>query len=124
LEEQSAGPTFWDDQNTARKVIDRINAIKNQLEPLAKLEEDVENFMVLGEIAQHDNDLATWKEVEKEYHTLSASLADFELRVLLSGEYDKSGAFVTIHSGAGGTEACDWADMLLRMFTRYCERSG
>jgi len=124
LEEQSAAPEFWNDQVTARKVIDRINAIKNQTEPLAKLEEEVENFIVLGEIAQHDNDLGTWQEVKNEYTKLDADLANFELTVLLSGEYDKSGAFVTIHSGAGGTEACDWADMLLRMFTRYCERSG
>ena len=50
--------------------------------------------------------------------------SDFELSVLLSGEYDKSGAFITIHCGAGGTESCDWADMLLRMYTRWCERSG
>jgi peptide chain release factor 2 len=105
-------------------VHERITAIKNQLEPLAKLEEEVENFIVLGEIAQHDNDLGTWKEVQNEYRKLDASLSNFELAMLLSGEYDKSGAFVTIHSGAGGTEACDWADMLLRMFTRYCERSG
>jgi peptide chain release factor 2 len=80
--------------------------------------------MVLGEIAEHDNDLNSWKDVEAEYKAMEKALSDFELSVLLSGEYDKNGAFITIHSGAGGTESCDWADMLLRMFTRWSERSG
>jgi len=105
-------------------VIDQINAYKAQLEPLEKLEARLEDFYVLGEIAEHENDLGTWNEVKKEYESFDHALSDFELTILLNGEYDKSGAFVTIHSGAGGTEACDWADMLLRMFLRFCERSG
>jgi len=79
---------------------------------------------VLGEIAEHENDLASWKEVEKEFDALDKALGDFELKVMLSKEYDKNGAYVTIHCGAGGTESCDWADMLLRMYQRWCERSG
>lgn len=62
--------------------------------------------------------------MEREFKTLEKSLGEFELAMLLRGDYDKNGAFVTIHCGAGGTESCDWADMLLRMFTRWCERSG
>ena len=116
--------SFWDDQDAAKKTIARVNDIKNKLEPLAALESRLADFHVLGEIAEHENDLSAWKEVEKEYAALDKAIGDFELAVMLSGEYDKGGAFVTIHSGAGGTEACDWADMLLRMFTRYCERSG
>jgi peptide chain release factor 2 len=105
-------------------VIDQINAYKAQIEPLEKLEARLEDFYVLGEIAEHENDLGTWSEVKKEYEAFEKALSEFELTILLNGEYDKSGAFVTIHSGAGGTEACDWADMLLRMFMRYSERSG
>jgi peptide chain release factor 2 len=115
---------FWESQETAKKVIARVNSIKNKIEPLAALEQRLEDFHVLGEIAGHENDLASWKEVEMEYGALDKAVGDFELSVLLSGEYDRGGAFVTIHAGAGGTEACDWANMLLRMFQRYCERSG
>ncbi|OAI58033.1 peptide chain release factor 2 [Verrucomicrobiaceae bacterium SCGC AG-212-N21] len=124
LEEQSTVEGFWNSQESARKVINRINAIKGNIEPLVELEKQLADFFVLGEIAEHDNDLNSWKDVEKEFTALEKALGDFELSVLLSGEYDKNGAFITIHSGAGGTESCDWADMLLRMFTRWSERSG
>ena len=115
---------FWNSQESAKKVIERSNQIKNKLEPLAAIETRFEDFVVLGEIATHEDDAATWKEVEKEYAGLEKALGDFELAVLLGGEYDRNGAYVTIHCGAGGTESCDWADMLLRMFTRWCERNG
>jgi peptide chain release factor 2 len=124
LEEQTTVEGFWDSQEKARKVIGRINAIKGNIEPLTALESRLEDFYVLGEIAAHEGDLSSWHEVEKEHEAMEKSLSDFELSVLLNGEYDKSGAFITIHSGAGGTESCDWADMLLRMYTRWCERSG
>lgn len=124
LEQKQAEPSFWDSQEAARKSIDQVNDIKNKIEPLEALERRLEDFYVLGEIAESENDLSAWQEVEKEYKSFEKALGDFELAMLLNGEYDKSGAYVTIHSGAGGTEACDWADMLLRMFMRYAERSG
>lgn len=124
LDEQLAAPDFWDNQDIARKVIGRSNTIKGQLEPLAALESRLEDFHVLGEIAQSENDISSWKEVEKEYGALDQAMGEFELTVMLSGEYDKNGAYITIHCGAGGTESCDWADMLLRMYTRWAERSG
>ena len=124
LEQKQAEPSFWDNQEAARKSIDQVNGIKNKIEPLVTLERRLEDFYVLGEIAEAEHDLSAWQEVEKEYQSFEKALADFELAMLLKGEYDKSGAYVTIHSGAGGTEACDWADMLLRMFMRYAERSG
>jgi peptide chain release factor 2 len=123
-EEKLTAPDFWDSPDKARKVIDRINAIKGKIVPLEGLESRLEDFHVLGEIAQHENDLASWNEVRKEYTAFDKAISDFELACMLSGEYDKNGAYITIHCGAGGTESCDWADMLLRMFTRWCERSG
>ncbi len=117
-------PDFWDKPDNARKVIDRINGFKNKIQPLEALESRLEDFFVLGEIAEHEDDAASWKEVEKEYAAFNKGISDFELTIMLSGEYDKNGAFITIHCGAGGTESCDWADMLLRMFTRWSERSG
>ncbi|WP_265593639.1 peptide chain release factor 2 [Verrucomicrobium sp. BvORR034] len=124
LEDELARPEFWDNQERARKTIDTVNNLKNRILPLEELERRLEDFFVLGEIAQHENDLASWTEVEKEYHAMEKALSDFELAMLLTGELDKKGAFVTIHCGAGGTESCDWADMLLRMYQRWCERSG
>jgi peptide chain release factor 2 len=123
-EEMLTAPDFWDKPDNARKVIDRINGFKGKIQPLEALESRLEDFFVLGEIAQHEDDAASWKEVEKEYAAFTKAISDFELTVMLSGEYDKCGAFITIHCGAGGTESCDWADMLLRMFTRWSERSG
>ncbi len=124
LEEQTTTQGFWDSQARARKVIDRINAIKGNTEPLVALEARLENFHGLGELAAEYDDLSAWKEVETEYLAMEKALSEFELSVMLSGEYDRTGAFITIHSGAGGTESYDWADMLLRMYTRWCERSG
>ena len=124
LEDGLSRPEFWDNQERARKTIESVNVIKNKILPLEELERRLEDFYVLGEIAQHENDLSSWAEVEKEFNAMEKALSDFELAMLLTGELDKNGAYVTIHCGAGGTESCDWADMLLRMYQRWCERSG
>lgn len=127
MDEQEAMLTaegFWDDQAKAKKTIDRVNFLKSRILPLEELESRLEDFFVLGEIAQHEGELDAWSEVDKEFQSLETALNDFELTVMLSGEYDKNNAYVTVHCGAGGTESCDWADMLLRMYTRWCERSG
>ena len=71
-----------------------------------------------------DGQLTAFHEVEKEYSAVLKELEDFELKMLLSGEFDKNNAFLTIHAGAGGTESCDWADMLFRMYQRWIERNG
>ena len=69
-------------------------------------------------------DMDSWVEVSRTYDEMDQAIGKFELELLLAGPFDKGNAFITIHSGAGGTEACDWADMLLRMYTRWCERKG
>ena len=69
-------------------------------------------------------DMDSWVEVSRNYDEMDSAIGKFELELLLAGPFDKGNAFITIHSGAGGTEACDWADMLLRMYTRWCERKG
>lgn len=76
------------------------------------------------EIAKDDGTTESWREVQVEFNSLQNDLSAFELDQLLGGDYDHGNAFITIHSGAGGTEACDWADMLLRMYQRWCERKG
>lgn len=117
-------PDFWDRQETSKKVIDRTNFIKSRLEPLVELEKRLDDFQVLGELAEAEGTIEAWKEVEHEFVAIEKALDEFELTVMLSGEYDRNNAYVTIHCGAGGTESCDWADILLRMYTRWAERSG
>lgn len=92
--------------------------------PLEQLEARADDFEVLIEIAKEQGDVESLREVANEYADFTKTLASFELELLLAGPLDSGNAFITIHSGAGGTEACDWADMLLRMYTRWCERKG
>lgn len=113
---------FWDSQNAAKKVIERTNVIKRQLTPLGELESRVEDFPVLIELAKEQGDVQSIKEVQTEFDALNKAIANYELDLLLKGPFDRGNAFLVIHSGAGGTEACDWADMLMRMFVRWCER--
>lgn len=124
LEHQLSHPDFWNDQERARKTIDRTNVIKKKVLPLEALESRAEDFDVLIEMAKEAGDTTSWGEVAKEYAEIQTALSAFELDQLLSGPFDRGNAFITIHSGAGGTEACDWADMLLRMYTRWSEKRG
>ncbi len=117
-------PGFWDSQNSAKKVIDRANIIKKQIEPLGGLESRVEDFPVLIELAREQGDVQSIKEVQSEYDAINKAIAAYELDLLLAGPFDRGSAFLIIHSGAGGTEACDWADMLMRMYVRWSERKG
>jgi peptide chain release factor 2 len=117
-------PGFWDSQNAAKKVIDRANVIKKQIEPLGGLESRVEDFPILIELAKEQGDVQSIKEVQAEYDAIQKAIAAYELDLLLAGPFDRGSAFLIIHSGAGGTEACDWADMLMRMYVRWCERKG
>lgn len=115
---------FWDSQNAAKKVIDRANVIKKQISPLGELDARVEDFPVLIELAKEQGDTQSYREVQTEFDALGKAIANYELELLLKGPFDHGNAFLTIHSGAGGTEACDWADMLMRMFVRWSERRG
>jgi peptide chain release factor 2 len=124
LEDRMGAPSFWDDPNAAKKSIDRSNVIKKKIIPLEQLEGRANEFDGLIELAKDAGDMETWREVQDEHTRLVKEVGDFELQQLLSGPFDRGNAFLTIHSGAGGTEACDWADMLLRMFQRWCDRRG
>jgi peptide chain release factor 2 len=124
LDEKQADPNLWDDQDGAKKVIGRINVIKRKIEPLADLSARVDRIADDIEAAKMLGDMDSWHEVEREYKLLEKDLGSFELDQLLAGDYDRGNAFLTIHAGAGGTESCDWAGMLLRMYQRWCERRG
>lgn len=121
-------PTFWDHRERAQKDVERISQLKAILNPLASLEQRVSDLTLLQSMVEEETSpeqkaMAT-HEVLTEFQSLTNDLEKFEIRQLLSGEFDKADAFLTIHAGAGGTESCDWADMLLRMYQRWIERSG
>ncbi len=119
-----SAPEFWDNTDAAQGKIARVAALKNKIIPIRELDERIDDFAVLVEIAQEESDGSSMAEVESEVKSIEGELDKIELQTLLSGPHDGEGAFVTIHSGAGGTEACDWAGMLMRMFQRWAQQKG
>jgi len=123
-----AAPDFWENKERAQTVIDETASVRNTVLPLAQLSQKVGDLELLRDLAQEETNpesqSTAFKEVEKEYQLLLKELDGLELKTLLSGEFDKNNAFLTINAGAGGTESCDWADMLFRMYQRWIERSG
>ena len=123
-----AAPDFWDNRERAQGDVEEVSRLRSLINPFRELEREIEDIAVMQELAIEETEAAQRSQAERElsaeHDRLVKKLADFELRQFLSGENDRSNAFVTIHSGAGGTESCDWADMLLRMYQRWIERSG
>jgi len=123
-----AAADFWDNRERAQKTIDEASSIRNRLNPLRDLERRVDDLEVLhglvGAEAEGTQREAAAADLDAEFRRCATDVDAFEIRQLLSGEYDSGGGYLTIHSGAGGTESCDWADMLLRMYQRWIERSG
>ena len=119
---------FWSNRERAQADVEEVSRLRSLINPFAELERDAADFEALQELALEESDAAARamaeKELISEYSRLTHKLEEFELRQFLSGENDRANAFITIHSGAGGTESCDWADMLLRMYQRWIERSG
>ena len=128
LQAQATTPTFWNNQLKAKEVIARTNAVRAVLDPYDAISKDAEEASVLLELAEAETDpaqqAAVLKEIDVQLHHAEKSFSDLELRALLSGRFDASNAYLSLHAGAGGTESCDWADMLLRMYRRYCEDHG
>ncbi len=116
-------PDFWGNRERAQSLVEEVSRIRGQLTPLREMEQALEDLGVLIELAGEEGADAA-AEVEAEHGALLKRLEAFELQSYLSGPHDKAGCFLAIHSGAGGTESCDWADMLLRMYQRWCERGG
>lgn len=122
--DQQNSPEFWNDQDLAKKLTRRAKEIERILGPLKTLTARIDDLDVMIEFAKDDGLTSSWRDVEKESEALQKDVSSFELDQLLRGDYDHGNAFITIHAGAGGTEACDWADMLFRMYQRWCERKG
>ena len=128
LEAQAADPSFWDDPNTARVVIEKTNQQRAILKPFHDVSRAIEEVELMVELAEaEEEDAQRASAISEANETLADAEALFkqlEFKSLLSGKLDGSNAYLTLHAGAGGTESCDWADMLFRMYRRYCERNG
>jgi peptide chain release factor 2 len=123
LGEQVAAPDLWDDQANAQRVTGRLSALQGELERYTALEGRIEDLGILVELGQEEGDAASLAEAESELGKIKKAVEALEVRTLLSGEYDAREALVTIRSGAGGVDAADFAEMLMRMYTRWAERN-
>ena len=117
-------PTFWDDTEKAQKINQELNDVKISVDKYKALCKKFEDMQVLWEMAMEEEDDSLEAEVNSEMQAIRGPLNELELEVLLSGPYDANNAILTLHAGAGGTEAQDWTQMLLRMYGRWAERHG
>ena len=124
LEIKMSAPGFWDDNEKAAKISGEHSSASKKINLCEDLDSRVSDIDDLISFAEEEGDTAAISEVKKEVDELSLMLSDLEMELLLSGKYDKKNAFLTIHAGTGGTEACDWAEMLLRQYQRWSERRG
>jgi peptide chain release factor 2 len=122
LEQQVADPNLWDDAENAQKLTSQLSYVQGDVRRVEDLRRRIDDAQLLWEMAEEADDAGSREEVEGELGGLKKSVDELEIRTLLSGEYDSREALVTIRSEAGGVDAADWAEMLLRMYLRWAER--
>jgi peptide chain release factor 2 len=123
-EAEAAQPAFWADSSAAKKKSKELNDLKKLMGEYQKAERSLDDLSAHLELASEVKDEAELKEVQKALESTQALMAAVDARLKLSGEFDDNDAIVSLHAGAGGTEACDWCDMLVRMYTRWAEKNG
>ncbi len=124
LNEQAAAPDLWDDQERAQKVGSRLSYVQGELNRVESLRRRLDDLSVLFELAEDESDADTLVEAQGELTSIRRTLGELEVRTLLAGEYDQREALVTIRAEAGGVDAADFAEMLMRMYLRWAERHG
>ena len=122
LEEEVAASDIWDNPEEAQKLMQRLTKLKDSVQSYERLQSKLEDVEVLLELAEEDSELAS--EFRETLQNLKKDVENLELETLLSGEYDRNNAILSLHPGAGGTESQDWAEMLYRMYTRWAEEHG
>ena len=122
LSEQVAAPDLWDDVDSATRITGRLSALQGELDRFTGLESRIEDLALMVEMAQEEGDADSLADSESELGRIKKSVESLEIRTLLSGEYDEREAIVTIRSGAGGVDAADFAEMLMRMYMRWAEQ--
>lgn len=124
LEQLAAQPDFWDEPKTAQKALQRLNDLKSNVERVGQWKARLEDSKAIAELLEDESDETLLEEAATTLAQLNRGFDRWELQQLLSGEYDSFGAVLTLNAGAGGTDAQDWAEMLLRMYTRWGEQQG
>lgn len=124
LEQIAQAPDFWKDSDRAQRVVKELGDLKEQVSLDATLRREIEDQRTLLELARDAEDEETLREVDRAVKALEQRIGDLEIRVILSDPHDRGNAILSINPGAGGTESQDWAEMLLRMYVRWCERKG
>ena len=124
LEKKTLEPNFWDDTKNANNILDKIKNIKNKWKKYREIESDLSGIKDIIDLLKIEYDESLANEMIKDTNKIKKEVEKFEIQTLLSGKYDKNNAILTIHPGAGGTEAQDWAEMLYRMYTRWATKSG
>lgn len=124
LESETYDEGFWKDVEKAQKTMQEIKGINSEIKEYEDLKSEIEDLEILIDLVIEEEDYAHYKEIQRNLDAIEQKAEEFKLSTLLSGEYDQNNAIVSIHSGAGGLEAQDWAEMLLRMYNRWAESKG
>jgi peptide chain release factor 2 len=124
LNEETEKKEFWDDHESAQKLLKEKKAIENKLSEYRNLEQELEDIGTLITLAEETQDESVVPEIEEMYQRVVGDAETLRIKTLLKGEYDQNNAIMHIHAGSGGTDAQDWAEILLRMYTRWAERKG
>lgn len=117
-------PGFWDDPEQSQEMMKKLKSMKDDIATYHTLQEQYEEIETLIEMAEEENDASLIEEIQTTLDEFIASFDNIRIKTLLSGEYDNANAIVSLHAGAGGTESCDWAGMLYRMYTRWADKKG
>lgn len=124
LEALTQKENFWQNMRKSKEVIDELNNLKRSIESVERIREKIKENIETINLLKIDSDSEIQSLIEEDSKEIKKELERLEIFLLLSGPYDANGAIIEIHPGAGGTEACDWAEMLFRMYLRYCEKVG
>lgn len=124
LEEKASGPEFWNDMEKAQKVLQQTKNLKTKIQDYESLYNEYHDLIALIDLANEEEEASLIPDARKDSKAFIDKYESIRIATLLDGPYDKNNAIVTLHSGAGGTEACDWVEMLLRMYTRWAEKMG
>lgn len=124
LELETQKPDFWNDSDNSTKILQRIKNLKDKIDAYNSLCDTYDEIDLMISLGNEDEDLSYLKEAKDLFKNLTESVNTMNLETLLSGPYDKNNAIISLHAGAGGTEAQDWVEMLFRMYSRWCERRG
>jgi peptide chain release factor 2 len=124
LQKKSEAPDFWTDNAGAQKIMQQISNLREWVDAWNSIQRTVDDAQALLDLAEESDDQSFGEDIRKDLSAVQQGIGDLEFRNMLSGDDDERNAILTIHAGAGGTEAQDWGEMLLRMYTRYCERKN